>query len=263
MHYCLSDQVNQEYLKKIDEIRIKYNKLDTILDLYEINPNATFILIITSKENKSTIRWSEIENYNIMTKEKLIVETDSFDIMEACKTLNIKFFYAIPVNTFYDLKALVDYGCCDVRIDAPLTHMLDKLNNFDITVRMSPNIAYYAFIPRKNGVIGSWVRPEDVELYEEYIDVFEFEDCDARKEEALYRIYAEQKSYPSNLNNLITNLNYNASGKLVLPNFGQVRMFCGQKCTNGFNCNACYRILDLANNEKIRKFIDKKDKVVQ
>ncbi len=254
MHYCLSSQVGQEYLKKADEIRVKYNKLKSILDLYEINPNATFILTISSKEDKNTIPWTEIENYNIMTQQKLIIETDSFDIMDACKALNIKFFYAIPVNTFYDLKALADYGCCDVRIDAPLTHMLDKLDKYDITIRMCPNIAYYAYIPRENGIIGSWVRPEDVGLYEAYIDVFEFEDCDKRKEEALYRIYAEQKSYPSDLNNLITNLNYNTSNKLILPDLAAVRMFCGQKCISSVNCSVCYRMLNLANNEKIRQF---------
>jgi hypothetical protein len=67
MYYCLSSQVSKEYLKKADEIRIKYNKLNTILDLYEINPNATFILTISSKIDKNEIKWTEIENYNIMT----------------------------------------------------------------------------------------------------------------------------------------------------------------------------------------------------
>lgn len=226
MNYCLSSQVNIDYYKKVQEIRIKYKELNKLLDIYEINSDLTIILTIPTQQ-KNEIKWEEIDKYNKMWQGKIIIETDSFDIMDACKLFNIKFFYAIPVNNFYDLKALADYGCCDVKIDAPLTHMLDKLDNIDITIRMSPNIAYYAFIPREDGVIGSWVRPEDVELYEEYIDVFEFEDCDTRKEEALYRIYAEQKSYPSNLNNLITNLNYDASGKLVLPDFGQVRMFCG------------------------------------
>ena len=262
MNYCLSSQVNKEYYIKAQEIRIKYKELNKLLDIYEINSNLSIILTITSQQ-KNEIKWEEIDKYNKMWQNKIIIETDSFDIMDACKLFNIKYFYGIPVNNFYDLKALIDYGCCDVKIDAPLTHMLDKLKNFDITIRMSPNIAYYAYIPKENGVIGSWVRPEDVELYEEYIDVFEFEDCDVHKEEALYRIYAEQKSYPSNLNNLITNLNYDASGKLVLPDFGKIRMFCGQKCANGFSCRACYRILDLANNEKIRNFTKKLDKVVQ
>ena len=67
MHYCLSSQVGKEYLKKADEIRIKYNSINTIVDLYEINPEATFIIIITSQENKNNIQWTEIEKYNLMT----------------------------------------------------------------------------------------------------------------------------------------------------------------------------------------------------
>lgn len=252
MNYCLSAQVDKKYLEKVQEIRIKYRNLDTLLDLYEINPKASIIITLPSKEDKTKIRWSDIQNYNTMWQNKIIIETDSFDIMDACKMLGIKYFYAIPISTFAELKALVDCGCCDVKIDAPLTHMLDKLDNYDITLRMSPNIAYYAHIPRVDGVIGSWVRPEDVELYEEYIDVFEFEDCDKAKEEALYRVYAEQKNWPSNLNNLITNLDYNATGKLVLPEFATARTFCGQKCLTGIHCDLCYKFLNLASIDKIQ-----------
>ena len=259
MHYCLSSQVGKEYLKKADEIKVKYKQLNNILDLYEINPNATFILTITNKEDLSNIKWNEIEQYNIMTQKKLIIETDSFNIMDACKALDIKFFYGIPVNNFYDVKALMDYGCCDIRIDSPLTHMLDKFEDLDITVRMSPNIAYYAYIPRGDGVCGSWVRPEDTELYEQYVDVFEFEDCDVKKEQALYRIYAEQKNYPGNLNNLISNLNYEAINRLIHPEFSEKRAFCGQKCASGLNCKLCYRMLDLANPDKIELLKQRKD----
>lgn len=256
MNYCLSAQVGPEYMAKAQEIRVKYKHLDTLLDIYEINPEASIILTITSKEDKSSIRWEDIKKYNKMWQNKVIIETDSFDIMDACKLFDIKFFYAIPINTFTELKALIDYGCCDVKIDEPLTHMLDKLEKFDITIRMSPNIAYYAHIPRKNGVIGSWVRPEDTKVYEEFVDIFEFEDCDAKKERALYRVYAEQQSWLGSLNDLITNLNYPGDSKLVPDDFGIIRMYCGQRCASGSNCSACYRILDLAQPNKIRNLID-------
>lgn len=251
MHYCLSSQVSKDYLKKVDEIRVKYNKLESILDLFEINREATFVLTITSQEDKSKIKWDKIEQFNTMTQNKLIIETDSFDIMDACKALNIKFFYGIPVNSFSEVRALMDYGCSDVKIDAPLTHMLDKFEDLDITVRMSPNIAYYAFIPRKDGVCGSWVRPEDTELYEQYVDVFEFEDCDAKKEQALYRIYAEQKSWAGSLNTLITNLNFEGLNRLIHPELSEKRAFCGQKCMSGVNCKICYRMLNLANPDRL------------
>ena len=66
MNYCLSAQVGSEYMAKAQEIRVKYKYLDTLLDIYEINPKAAIILTITSKEDKSKIRWEEIEKYNTM-----------------------------------------------------------------------------------------------------------------------------------------------------------------------------------------------------
>ena len=55
MNYCLSTQVNKEYLKKADEILCK--DLNEILELYELNPQATIILRILSKVDKNLIDW--------------------------------------------------------------------------------------------------------------------------------------------------------------------------------------------------------------
>lgn len=195
-----------------------------------------------------------------MWQDKIIIETDSFKIMEACDLFNLKYFYGVPVNNFYDFRALVEYGCTDVKIMPPLTHMLDRLENFEVTIRMCPNVAYYAYIPRDDGVCGGWVRPEDVDYYADYIDVFEFEDCDEKKEKALFRVYAEQGKWPGLLNDLITNLNYTAINRMILKDFGQIRMFCGQKCQMGINCTACYRILNLADPDKIEKIKAKLNK---
>lgn len=257
MNYCLSSQVNSDYWKLIQEIKLPYKNLNKILDIYEVNPNLSFILRITSKEDKNKIKWKDIEQYNIMTQGKIIIETDSFEIMDVCKLFNLKYFYAIPINTLHELKALVDYGCCDARIDAPLTHMLDKVSQYPITLRMTPNVAYYKYIPHKDGVIGSWVRPEDVELYEPYIDVFEFEDCDRDKEQSLYNMYAVHKKWPGSINNLISNLDYQGTNHLVPSDFSRLRLTCGQKCLQGIPCRACYTFLDLANPEKINAYLKK------
>ena len=256
MKYCLSSNLNKEYLKKADEIRCK--NLDEILDLYELNSQATIILTILSNTNKDLIDWQKIENYNKMLQNKLIIETDSFDIMNLCKSLNIKFFYGIPINSFYDLKALVDYGCYYIKIDAPLTHMLDKVKQYNIKIRMTPNIAYYGYIPRKDGIVGFWVRPEDTKLYDNYIDIFEFEDCDIKKEQALYRIYAEQKEWMGDLNNLITNLNYSSDNLLIPSYVATSKITCGQRCLKGYNCHICHRGLDIANREKLKNYLDNK-----
>ena len=88
---------------------------------------------------------------------------------------------------------------------------------------------------------------------------------EAVDEEALYRIYAENKRWLGLVGDLITNLNYTATNRLILSEFGQLRAFCGQKCARGLGCNACYRMLNLADPDKIEKIkakikIDKIDK---
>ena len=117
---------------------------------------------------------------------------------------NLLWYYRYPISTFMEANSLHDLGAYSIILAPPLTHMLDDVKYLRFPeVRMIANIAYHAYIPRQNGIIGGYIRPEDVEAYEEYIDVFEFEDCDKAKEEALYRVYVEQKNWPSNLNNLI------------------------------------------------------------
>ena len=162
-----------------------------------------------------------------MTKSNLVVALSTLADVNECKKYNIKFYLNYPITTFYELQALKNLGAEYALIDSPLVQDIIRAREVGIKLRVVPNVAYYAFIPREDGVIGSWVRPDDVKLYEEYIDVFEFEDCDKRKEEALYRVYAEQQSWPSNLNNLITNLDFNANNRLILPEFGKIRTFCG------------------------------------
>ena len=249
MNYCLSSQVDKEYYKKVQEIRIKYKELNKLLDIYELNSNLSIILTITSQQ-KDEIKWDEIDKYNKMWQNKIIIETDSFDIMDAAKLFNIRYFYAIPVNSFYDLKALVDYGCCDVKIDAPLTHMLDILDKFDITIRMSPNIAYYAFIPRENGICGPWIRPEDIPAYETYVDTIEFQGVDLQAERALLHVYKDNGNWPGNLNLLLKNLRYDVDNRGFKEDFGSRRCVCKQRCMSTGTCKLCEREFHMLNYVK-------------
>ena len=58
-------------------------------------------------------------------------------------------------------------------------------------------------------------------------------------------------------NNLISNLDYNTSNKLIPSDLTPIRMFCGQKCLNGRQCQVCQRLLDIANPDKLREYLKK------
>ena len=98
---------------------------------------------------------------------------------------------------------------------------------YNIPIRLCANLAYDAYIPRENGICGSWIRPEDIEVYSKWVDTIEFITDDLGKEATLLHVYKENKFWPGNLNLLITNLNYNIDNRGIPEEFGEIRTNCG------------------------------------
>ena len=241
-------------INKANEIKVDYKDRKTIFDLAIKYPNATFILDMRGTEEPED--WNEISRLNIICKNNFILAVGKFLYVNECKQRNIKYYYTFPVNTLYELKALEDAGCEYALIDAPLTHMLPTIKEkYSIKLRMVPNVAYYSYISHSEGVCGSWFRPEDSELYSQYIDAIEFEDCNLKKEQALYRLYGEGQEWGGDISVLITNLNVSANNKMIPPEFAQARIKCGQRCLSGAHCKLCYNYLKLANPDLLEQYL--------
>lgn len=253
MKFCLNSKQTHEYLNKSNEIKVLYKDRNTIIDFVEKYPNKTIILDL--KGYNGLIEWDDVQRYNKITHENFIIALTSLADVKECKKENIKFYWNFPIDSFYDLQALKNLGASYAIIQAPLTHNIEKAANVGIPLRLIPNIAYYAFIPREDGVCGGWVRPEDLELYEPYVAAIEFDDCDIKKEQALYRIYAEQKAWPGDLGMIITNLNHLGVNRMIPREMTEKRMSCGQRCQSGSSCQLCYRYLNLANPDLLKPYI--------
>ena len=254
MKVCLQNRQEAKYLKYADEIKVGFRDRRALPDMFEKYPEKDFILELYSD---SEIDWNDIREYNILSQGKLILCIANREQMNMCKEIDAKFYFGYPISSFYDLRAAVACGVCYVRLDAPIFFQLDKVKELGVPVRAVPNVAYLDFIPREDGVCGTWIRPEDLEDYEEYVEVIEFEDCDNRKEQALYRIYIEQKAWPGELNDIISNLNYNGTNRMIPPHtFGIKRAVCGQRCQETGRCKICYRTLDLANPTLLSEYRD-------
>lgn len=180
----------------------------------------------------------------------------SMDYAQWCKNQKIRFYYGYPISSYFQLEALVEAGVEYARLDAPLFFDLENLKQLypDLKLRAVPNIAYNDGLPRLEGVCGTWIRPEDVEGYEPYIYVFEFENCDIKKEQAMYRIYANDRAWPTDLGVLITNLNYIGTNRMISSKLSRKRITCQQRCKSNGHCHLCYRLLDLALPDKIKEY---------
>ena len=253
MKFCLNNRQESVYLMKADEIKVDFRDRRSIPDLIEQYPNATIILMCYPGEE---INWEDCNKWKILSRDKFILCVSTMDDCLACKEREFQFYYGYPVKTFYELRALHELGVCYVRVAEPLFFQMDDVKTFGIPLRLVPNVCYIDGMHRKDGVCGTWVRPEDLDTYAEYVSVVEFEDCDIDKEQALYRIYAEQKIWPGDMNMLFTNFNHGGVNRLVLPDVVEKRLNCGQRCQINGNCKICYRAFSLANPDKLRAYVE-------
>lgn len=241
MKYCLSGRQNKQYLKKADEILVEQRDYRYISDLIIEYPNKTIILEIQDTVLEDEALKNCIIEYSKELTINFICAIYNLqpEFTEWFKENNIKFYYGYSVNSFYEVKGLIDLGVEYVKIHAPLTFNVDLLSKLDCKFRMVPNVAYDAYIPRKDGVCGQWVRPEDVKYYENGIYVFEFENVNLEQEKTLYDIYAEKEVWNGNLYFLITNFNIHCDNRGLPEDIGQIRANCGQRCMQTGTCHFC------------------------
>lgn len=101
------------------------------------------------------------------------------------------------------------------------------------------NFAYDDFLPRKNGIKGTYIRPEDIQYYEEYVDTLEFYSEFNKQEETLFKIYKNDKKWPGNLKLIIANLKSDVDNRGLPEEFGKIRVQCRQNCMRNGACNFC------------------------
>ena len=180
-------------------------------------------------------------------------------LVPTCQSYGIKYYWYYPVNTWYELSALVRLQPCYLLLNAPLTFELDKIQKkTDIPLRMVPNLAFDAYIPRENGIRGSWVRPEDIGVYEEWISVFEFITEEMAQERTLLHVYKDNGTWPGNLNLLFTNFNVNVDNRAIPDELGRVRATCGQRCMVNGTCHFCDTSIQFATTLRKKHYEDKR-----
>lgn len=239
MKYCASGRQPISILKKVDEIRVRYEDKDQILDFIENLSNKTVILEIPRGEQ---VNWELYKAYS--NKIDFILCLAELSLAEKCHEYGIKFFWGYQINSYYELRGILKFNPCYIQLGAPLSFDLPKVKNItDIPIRLVANVAYDNYIPREDGVCGQWIRPEDVDLYEEWVAALEF-DCDSlQREGILLNIYKDKKQWLGNLNMIITNLDINVDNSTISPEVAKARLSCGQRCMSSGACHICPRAL--------------------
>lgn len=255
MKYSVSSRQQPEYLQKCDEIKVMWNDRNIIFDLTEKYPGKTINLCrYLIHSNEDDIDWSEIKKFKTLARDNFVFGLTYIDEIIECKAHNIEFYYLEPIRSFRELQGLKLFGAKWAFIDAPLFFQMDKVRAVGLPVRVTANISVREAFPYADGVPGPWIRPEDVEAYEPYVDTIEFSRVNLDQERALFRIYAEQKKWPGELGLIVQDINYLGTNRMIPPDLVEKRLNCGQKCMENGNCRLCWRILDLANPDLLRDY---------
>ncbi len=257
MKLCVSARQDYQYLDWAQEIIFEYRDHKAIPDFIEKYPDRMIIVTyFIGYDNKEEIDWNQLISYNYLNNGNFLLAINSINLIQKCKDHGIKFYLAYPITSYDELTAALAMGSYYVRLGAPLFFDMDNIErNFPkARIRLIPNIAYDDLYEHQNGIPGTWIRPEDIMMYDEYADVIEFNDADIRKEQALIRIYWEQRVWSGDLQMIITNLNYPGVNRMIPSEVTEKRLNCQQRCVSRHSCRICQRALDLANPDRLEPY---------
>ena len=94
--------------------------------------------------------------------------------------------------------------------------------------------------PEEESLRTFFIRPEDIFLYNKYIDVVEFFEAEKDKNSlnALYNLYNKGERWAGPLKEIIKGFKGDTDSYYLFSRFGEKRLDCGKRC-NVSNCSFC------------------------
>jgi len=238
-----------EYYNEVEEVIFPYYGKG---DLYEQISNT-----LTREEQVANIRLFDFDKdvfFSLLDKinnEFNVLVSINFnyyqkDFIDILKEKNIPFMFYNFAKDFSTIKAMQMAGASEVCIVEDLCFSLDKIQDFrkeGLKIRIFPDVAQVASGCHDLPVLTNfWIRPEDVELYAQYVDTFEI--WHNKNLSTIFKIY-KQGQWKGDIREIITDYRDSLENTSIAPYFGQSRISCGKACLRG-RCNVCFRIQELA-----------------
>ena len=254
MKYCINYYGNFRYLNEIDEIIFDYTGVGDILNFIQekIKPEQRVLLSLVHAEDLDALvpivdRLKEIHpNYTIILKKDQLThrikDNHPFFLGEYCKTFDqVYSFIELDVTDIYIVETL----------GFSIKDMGTYAHEHNVKVRVLPNVAQSTLgsLSQLPHECRFFIRPEDVSVYEPYVDVFELFG-DNHKLSVTYEIYKEG-NWKGALGNLIKGLPLDFSLDAQSP-YGEYRLNCGQKCYKCKMCTVHKELNDIMDQNNLR-----------
>ena len=179
---------------------------------------------------------------------KIIIQYENELHLELVQKYKIPFFFTNFVTTIDKLYGFLKYKPTDMYICEDLGFSINKvsaiLHEHNIKVRVFPNICQSSF-PETPSLLTFFIRPDDIPVYEPFVDVFELI-SDKSRQGIIFKIYKQHKWF-GEVNEIIPTFKDNLDSRFLLNDFGVFRTHCGKRCLyKPGSCDICSRMVDLA-----------------
>ena len=179
MKYCIPFNTDSKYLKSIDELVINFRpgiselRLQSFIDMHA-DQRVTLNLESTSPTEELKKAISILHNKDNFS---LRFKKDNAEALKFISDLDIKWYFTDPALTYDDIYVYKALGASEFFIGAQLgfdlPHCKAIANNLKMQIR-----SIYAYAVEESSIYKNYwqyfVRPEDIPLYDEYLDTIEF-----------------------------------------------------------------------------------------
>ena len=260
MKVCIDWRKSFKYLDEVDEYNIdfkvdKIDKLLKFLDRYATGDKR--VNISTPREGNNLSILSSMKkkyDYNIAVKMNYLKGEENS--LSELKENGVPFFYSQYISNWESLNKYLEDGVSDVIISGELGFALPKVAAVvggRAQTRVYVNISQYTY---GDSIKGFFIRPEAIDLYSDYVDIFEIYTSEGRLN-PLYEIFFKDKHWDGRLQEIVQYLDNPVNNYYILGNeFDHRRLQCGKKCIKGEKCSLCERIVELANTLEQSKDYD-------
>ena len=242
------DEGVKDFLIRNKEKRITICFSDKILENMELYSNGDKLIdfIINGKEKFYIDLVKEgINNFVLQIPYHI---KGAKELAIALKENGVSFYFIDAVTSWEQLNSFIECGVSDVLVSSSfafnIQDIAEKCHKEGVQVRAIPNI--YQSAEYNDGSIGFFIRPEAIDLYSKYIDIFELR-CSKDVCNTIYEIFAIDKEWYGDISEIITGAPKGIINRNIVELFDIARTNCGKKCVKPKNnCNICDTVIRLS-----------------
>lgn len=262
------DNSLKEYNINVEEKHLTDNSLETLKQFLLNHKNKKINIRLTEKNmskeyiNKIISFFNEIVliddfvdlNFSFIIPNQYI---DEKYITKYLKSSHFKYFFETPALDWDTINKLIYFGASEIYIGGNLGFEIENVSNYlhnkNIKVRAFPNVCQYSFWKGLKSILNFWIRPEDMEFYSQFIDVYEFWNSE-RSPATIYKIFVKDQKWDDDLSLIINGMTDPLDSRAINNETFQLsRVSCGKRCQKGFSCNLCNMAQDLSDKVFKRK----------